>query len=83
MYNIYYGLLPTAFLKFFRINNDIHDHQTRQSSKLHVVSHRTTCRANSIQIYEVKLWNCLSEDITNAPSISIFKSKCKKNLICS
>ena len=55
MYKIYYALLPTAFLNLFRINSDIHDHRTRQSSKLHVVSHRTTFRANSIQIYGVKL----------------------------
>ena len=78
MYKISNCLLPTVFQNLFTLNSNVHDHKTRQSSKLHVLSHRTHSRAYSIQIYGVSLWNMLSKDITDVPSLSIFKSKCKK-----
>ena len=73
-------LLPTVFSELV-LNSNVHDHKTRQSSKLHVISHRTNLRAYSIQIYGVRLWNMLSKDITEVLSLSIFKSKCKQHLI--
>ena len=77
MYKISNCLLPTVFQNLFTLNSNVHDHKTKQSSKLHVTSHRTNSRAYSIQIYGVRLWNMLSKDITDVPSLSIFKSKCK------
>ena len=81
MYKISNCLLPTVFQNLFTLNSNVHDHKPRHYSKLHVISHRTNSRAYSIQIYGVRLWNMLSKDITEVPSLSIFKSKCKKHLI--
>ena len=55
MYKISNCLLPNLFQNLFTLNNNVHDHKTRQSSKLHVISHRTNSRAYSIQIYGVRL----------------------------
>ena len=77
MYKISNCLLPNVFLNLFTLNSNLHDHNTRQSFKLHVICHRTNSRAYSIQIYGVRLWNMLSKDITDVPLLSIFKSKCK------
>ena len=74
-------LLPTVFQNLFTLNSNVHDHKTRQSSKLHVIFHITNSRAYSIQIFGVRLWNMLSKDIADFPSLPIFKSKCKKHLI--
>ena len=63
---------PTVFFQLlfrnlFTLNSNVHGHKTRQSSKLHVISHRTNSLAYSIQIYGVRLWNVLSKDITDVP----------------
>ena len=81
MYKISNCLLPTVFQNFFTLNNNVVDHKTRQSPKLHVISHRTNSRVYSIQIDGVRLWNMLSKNFTDVPSLSVFKSKCKKHLI--
>ena len=78
---IKFPILPTVFQNLFTLNSNVHDHKTRHSSKLHVISHRTKSHVYSIQMYGVRLWNMLSKDITDVPSVSIFKSKCKKHLI--
>ena len=78
MYKIFNWLLSTVFQNLFTLNSNVHDHKTRQFSKLHVISHRTNSRAYSTQIYGVRLWSMLSKDIADVPSLSIFKSKCKK-----
>ena len=80
MYNISNCLLPTVFQNVFTLTSYIHDHKTRHFSKLHVISHRTNSREYNIQIYGGRLWTMLSKDITEIPSLSIFKSKCKKHL---
>ena len=76
IYTISNCLLPTVFqnlFTMFTLNSNVHDHKTRQSFKLHVISHRTNSRAYSIQIYGVRLWNMLSKDITEVSLLSIFK----------
>ena len=77
MYTISNCLLPTVFQNLFTLNSHVHDHKTRQSSELHVISHRTNSRAYSIQMYGVRLWNMLSKDITDVPSLSILNRNVK------
>ena len=77
MYKISNCLLQIVSQNLFTLNSNVHENKTRQSSKLHVISHRTNSRAYSIQIYGARLWDMLSKDIT----LSNFKSKCKKDLI--
>lgn len=76
-------LLPAQFSYFFTPNSMIHDHNTRQNSKLHLVLHRTKIRANSIRIYGVKIWNSLSNDLRMSPSLNIFRNKYKHQLLDS
>ena len=57
MYNISNCLRPTVFQNLFILNSSVHDHKTRQSSKLHVISHIINSRTDSIHIYCVRLWN--------------------------
>ena len=70
MYKISNCLLPTVFQNLFTVNSNVHDHKTRQSYKLHVISHIRNSRAYSIKIYGVRLLNMLSKDITEVPSLS-------------
>jgi hypothetical protein len=76
MFKMMHNLLPHFFQNMFKLNSEIHEHNTRQASKLHISSHHTNLRAFSIHIYGVKLWNTLSDDITNCYSLNVFKKKC-------
>ena len=67
MYKINHCLLPHFSRICFMLNYNVHDHKTRQSSKLHTFTHRTKLRALSIQIYGVKLWNSLSKELIDDP----------------
>ena len=37
MYTIFNCLLPTVFQNLFSLNSNVHNHNTRQSSKLHLI----------------------------------------------
>ena len=71
------GLLPNIFNDIFVTNSDMHDHNTRQRTKLHVISHRIKIREFSIQIYDTKQWNSLEKSVIESPSFYIFKKRCK------
>ena len=45
------GLLPYIFT----INMEEHDHNTRQKSDIHIISHRIVARRQSIKLYGTKL----------------------------
>ena len=60
------------------MNSDVHHYDTRQRSKLHLVTHRLTVRANSITVYGTKLWKFLNNHITGSPSYQIFKKRYRK-----
>ena len=60
------------------MNSDVHHYDTRQRSKLHLVTHRLNVRANSIKVYGRKLWNCLNSHITGSPSYQIYKKRYRK-----
>jgi hypothetical protein len=77
VYRALHGLLPIQFQELFSLNSDIHDHNTRQACKLHVISHSVKAREHSIRIYGSKLWNSLDTDITCLPSFNLFKKRCK------
>ena len=62
--NIFNGIYVT--------NSDIHDHNTRQRTKLHVISHRIKVREFSKKNYGTKHWNSLEKSVIEAPSSDIF-----------
>jgi hypothetical protein len=81
VYRSIHGLLPVQFSSYFTFNNLVHDHNTRQSTKIFQLHHRTIARANSIKIYGTKVWNSLDAFIVESPTFSIFKYRCKNMIL--
>ena len=50
MYKISHVVLPLYFQNLFVLNSQVHDHNTWQADKLHVISHSTNGRAFSNQV---------------------------------
>ncbi len=73
VYKSLHNLLPNTFSNYFTLCTQIHHHNTRHSTKLHVFQSRIKIRANSIRISGVNLWNLLNIKIRNAQSFSVFK----------
>ena len=76
-------LLPTQFRDFLLANSSIHKHDTRQSNKLHCLSHRLKICTYSIRVHGTKLWNTLNPELTSLPTVDIFKKHYKYYLISS
>ena len=66
-------VLPAAFHDIFTINMEVHDHNTRQKSAIHTISHRIVARRQSIKIYGTKLSNSISSSIKNLNSFPLFR----------
>ena len=83
MYNYNKNMLPSVFQEMFFKNSSVHNYPTRHSEEFHLPLLRTLLAQNTF-IYEgPKLWNSLSTEIKNAPSINIFKKKFKLFLLQS
>ena len=54
MFHVNNNPLSLNSIGMFLENKNIHDHYTRNSLDLHVISHSITVREFSIQIYDVK-----------------------------
>ena len=67
------GHLPMHFCNLFTLNKDIHSHNTRQVSEIHVTPHSTKARANSFIFIGTKLWNLLDSQIINFPTTMSLK----------
>ena len=72
------NLIPSPFRTFFIINNEIHHYNKRTAYKIHQIQFSLNLRPRSIRVYGVKMWNSLSNAVTQSPSFSIFKNQCKK-----
>ena len=81
MNNVSRGLLPLNFASIFRLNSDVHSHNTRQRDHLLVIQHRILTREESIRIFGVKLWNAVSDDLKHSETIQQFKRNYKNFLI--
>ena len=75
--------LPTHLYNYFVKHTAglLHDHYTRQSDNLHVISHRTQAGANCIRVRSITLWNSIEIAIKNAPSICTFQNRFKNYLV--
>ena len=65
--------MPAAFHDIFTINMEVHDHNIRQKSDIHIVSQHIAARRQSIKVYGTKFWNSLSPSIKNLNSFSLFR----------
>ena len=68
-----YKSLHSQFRNFFIINNEIYHYNTRTAYKIHQIQHSLNVRARSIRVHGVKMWNSLSNAVTQSPSFRIFK----------
>ena len=81
MYKILNNLIPTFEHHSFITGSSIYDHDTRYKNYLRNPICRTTLRMNMICFQGPLLWNCLPENIKNAPSSGLFKKLIKFHLL--
>ena len=72
--------LRTIFKNFFRPNNTVHSHSTRNRYAYHLPFHSTSVSLQSIQFSGAKVWNALPSDIRALQLRSAFVTKLKKHL---
>ena len=81
MYSFSTGNLPPKFDSFFSVNNSIHSYNTRHASFFRLPLCRTNIRQFSISFQGPKVFNTLSYEIKNTPTLLSFKHKPKEFLI--
>ena len=81
MYDFERGNLPKALSQIFVKNDQVHNHNTRQASALHIPRVRTTLALNTLAYTGPKLWNSLDSDITHSVSTFVFKRNLKLFLL--
>ena len=57
--NLYKLYMLQKRAMFFQTNEQIHHHDTRGKSNMHLISHNTTMRSFSKRVQEPFLWNSL------------------------
>jgi len=78
----YVHLLPPLYAKYFVLNAEVHDYNTRASTDLHVLGPRSTFGQRCIR-YRPKgsmLWNRLPARLKLSSSTPVLKRKIKKYL---
>ena len=79
----YYQNLPDFYNDYFKQNNELHNYDTRNSTKLHVSYKRTNYRKYTVFNKGVSIWNCLDEEIKNIKSYFSFKKTEKSYYLMS
>ena len=75
------GLLPNIFDSYFSKNENVHDHRTRQSHKLHLPRTQGKIGQKTMKVLGVNLYNGLPENITSSETVKNFRKKTKKFFI--
>ena len=73
--------IPRHLSLNFHLNNDIHNHNTRSSTKFHIPLIRTKVSKLSIFYKGPTIWNNLNNNIISSPSLNTFKRRLKVHLI--
>ena len=81
MYIFNKNLLTVNFNMFFQTNEQIHHHDTRGNSNIHLISHNTTMGSFSIRVQGPLLWNSLDPLIKQCKSLNSFKNTFKRHLL--
>lgn len=81
MYRFHKNKLPQIFDNFFVLNKTIHEHNTRQSTKLHVPIAKNETVFKSIRFKGVFIWNLLSNKLQTCNSIFTYKHNLKLHLL--
>ena len=81
MYKYHHSKLPSIFSSFFSRNIEIHSHNTRQQSKLHVLRKTSTKAGNTFRVCGVKIYNHLVTRLDLSAKISPFKKALKMYIL--
>ena len=73
--------LPDFFKNYFLINNQIHEHNTRNASKLHKCYKRTNYVKHTLSNKGVDVWNSLETKLNQIISYNTFKKKIKQHFL--
>ena len=79
MYKFNRNIIQVNFNMFFQTNEQIHHHDTRGKSNIHLISHNTTMRSFSIRVQGPLLWNSLDPLIKQCKSLNSFKNTFKRH----
>ena len=64
--------------KFFQLNKDLHEYNTRGSKKIHLKHGRTNYKKYTTRNKGSHIWNKLPTEILQSKTLQIFKNKLKK-----
>ena len=78
MYDVINKLIPPAILLMFTPTSDIHEHNTRHQSGIHIVPHRTKVAYKTILHQGPNNWSGIRESIKNSKTKKIFSFHLKK-----
>ena len=81
MYKFSNDMLPNIFTDMFRWNKDIHQHNTRQARKIHVIKCKTSSLIISFSYMGILMWNYITEKVNSACSVVAFKWHIKNYLL--
>ena len=81
VYQCLNGCVPDIFKDFYTRNRNVHGHNTRQASDLHVPYGRLDIRQNSMKIHGANMWNSIPENIKISESIIVFKQRLRNFLL--
>ena len=77
MYKYINGILPDMFVGYFKVNNSVHNYNTRQQDYLHTPLYKTSLGANFIKCRGVRLWTNALKDFTWKGTFLAFKRQLK------
>ena len=80
MYASSHSTLPTHLSNIFKLNYSIHNYSTRNSSDIHIPTHKTNYFQHNIRFTGPKLWNSLPPHVVNTASKRTFSNQLKKLL---
>ena len=60
MYKYNSGLLPNTCYNMFKLNQDVHSYNTRQSTQIHISIATVEIRLRSVRIKDAIIWNYFS-----------------------
>src|SRR5260221_9514353 len=72
--------LPEIYQEYFTYNMNVHHHNTRISTALHVSQAKTNVGLKGIKLVASKLWNELPETARQVKNPTIFKKLVKQRL---
>ena len=79
MFKFYNKYLPNSFDNLFKLNKEIHNHNTRQSKNFHAISKQR--KQFSISSTGPKIWKIFNLSDNDSKTIEHFKRQMKNKLL--